>query len=358
MTASGSRSRLRSAGLSLCASVFAAGLSPQAHASDGDDAFYKGKTINFVIAAPPGGGYDLAARLVSRYLGRFIPGQPGVVPQNMPGAGGFRVANFLASGAPRDGLTIGIHTRGIIQAPMLGDPSARFDSVDFSWVGTISSGKNDAYLLVVNKNSGVRSIEDMRRATTPVTLGSVGGITTNVIFALLSPSLFAFNTRLVTGYDGSAGIMLALMRGEVNGAYIGLGSLTGPYQDAMKSGELVPVLQLARTTPHPDFPNLPMSTDLVTEPDAKALLAFVESLFLVAYPVSGPPGVPEDRLRLLQAAFMQATSDPGYLVEADKLGIDASALGGEDVRKIIIEMKKTPPAVIDKYKDLLASKAK
>ena len=327
-------------------------------AADSAEIFYKGKTITFVIAAPPGGGYDLSARLLVRYLGQNVPGQPTIVPQNMPGAGGFRVANYLASAAPRDGLAIGMHTRGIIQAPMLGDPAARFDSVDFSWLGTVSSSKNDAYLLVVNKKSGIQSIKDMRRTAAPVTLGSVGGVTTNVVFALLSPPIFDFNTRLISGYDGSSNVMLALLRGEVDGAYVGLSSLTGAYGEALASGELIPVMQLARSTPHPNFPTIPMSQDSVLEPENKTLLSFVESIFKLALPVSGPPGLPTDRLAALRAGFVKATSDPAYLDEAAKVGIDASALDGEEVRRIIIEMKKTPDKVIRRYKEMLAKGAK
>ena len=327
-------------------------------AADSVADFYKNKTITFVIAAPPGGGYDLSARLLVRYLGQYVPGQPGVVPQNMPGAGGFRVANYLASAAPRDGLAIGMHTRGIIQAPMLGDPAARFDSADFSWIGTVSSSENDAYLLIVNRKSGIRSIEDMRRTGAPVTLGSVGGITTNVVFALLSPQLFGFNTRLIVGYDGSASVMLAVARAEIDGAYVGLSSLTGAYGEAMTKGDLVPIMQLARSSPHPSFPTLAMSQDQVDKPENKALLSFIELIFKLALPVSGPPGMPEDRLASLRGAFVKATSDPAYLAEAAKLGIDASALDGEEVRRIILEMKKTPPAVIQRYKDALASGAK
>lgn len=343
------------------ASVFTAALAPAikgARASDSAAAFYTGKTITFVIAAPPGGGYDLSARLLVRYLGQHVPGQPAVVPQNMPGAGGFRVANYLASAAPRDGLAIGMHTRGIIQAPMLGDPAARFDSADFSWIGTVSSSKDDAYLLVVNKNSGIRTIEDMRRPGPAVTLGSVGGITTNVVFALLSPQIFGFNSRLINGYDGSSNVMLALVRGEVDGAYVGLSSLTGAYGDAMSKGDLIPVMQLARTTPHPRFPSIPMSQDRVQSADNKSLLSFVESIFSLALPVSGPPGLPEDRLEALRSGFVKATSNQSFLDEAAKLSVDASALDGQEVKRIIVEMKKTPPEVIRRYKEMLAGGAK
>ena len=343
------------------AAVFAAAFAPtldNAKASDNAAAFYSGKTITFVIAAPPGGGYDLSARLLVRYLGQHVPGQPSVVPQNMPGAGGFRVANYLASAAPRDGLAIGMHTRGIIQAPMLGDPAARFDSADFSWIGTVSSSKDDAYLLVINKNSGIRSIDDMRRPGSPITLGSVGGITTNVVFALLSPQIFGFNTRLINGYDGSSSVMLALVRGEVDGAYVGLSSLTGAYGDALAKGDLVPVMQLARTTPHPRFPTVPMSQERVQSSDHKSLLSFVESIFSLALPVSGPPALPEDRLEALRSGFVKATSNQSYLDEASKLGIDASALDGHEVRRIIVEMKQTPPEVIRRYKEMLSSGTK
>ena len=327
-------------------------------ANEPDDGFFKGKTISLVIATPPGGGYDIAGRLLARYLGRYIPGNPSVVPQNMPGAGGFRAANFLASAAPRDGLTIAVHTRGVIQAPILGNPAAHFDSADFSWIGTISSSKNDAYLLIVNKKSGIRSVEDMQKAKTPVSLGSVGGITSNVIFALLSPRLFGFNIRTITGYPGSAEIMLAVSRGEVDGAYIGLPALTGVYGDYLKKGELVPILQLARTTPHPNYPTVPLAMDLTKDSESKALLAFNESIFQLALPVSGPPGLPENRRQALRAAFMKATSDPGYLADANKLAIDTSALDGENVTNIILEMKQTPPAVIQFYKDTMAKHEK
>jgi tripartite-type tricarboxylate transporter receptor subunit TctC len=346
-------SRFRRWTAAFLAGASAMAASPAALANAAE--FYNGKTITFVIAAPPGGGYDLSARLLVRHLGQHVPGQPAIVPQNMPGAGGFRVANYLASAAPRDGLAIGMHTRGIIQAPMLGDPAARFDAADFSWLGTVSSSQGDAYLLVVNRKSGVKSIADMRRSGPAVTLGSVGGITTNVVFALLSPQVFGFNSRLISGYDGSASVMLALVRGEIDGAYVGLSSLTGAYGEPLARGDIMPVMQLARTTPHPRFPNIPMSQDRVESPDNKALLAFAESIFKVALPVSGPPGVPPDRLDALRAGFNAATSSKSYLEEAEKFGVDASALDGVEVKRIIEEMKRTPPGVIQRYKDILAS---
>jgi tripartite-type tricarboxylate transporter receptor subunit TctC len=317
--------------------------------------FYKGKTVNLLIGAAPGGGFDIGGRLMARYMGKYIPGEPNIVPQNMQGAGGLRMANTLANTAPKDGTVFGIHVRGIIQQPMLDDPAAKFDPLAMTWIGTMSSAKNDTYLLVVHKDSGVRTYQDMRRKDKQVSLGSVGGVSTNVIFALVSPELFGFNTRLIKGYAGSAGVMLAVQRHEVDGSYIGLSSLVGAQAELLKSGDLIPVMQLARTERHPQFPTIPMGRELVSTPEDAQLLSFMESLFYVALPFSGPPGIPADRTQALRDAFMKANADPGYLAEAKKLNVDISPLDGETVTKIIAEMKATPASVIERYKKILAA---
>jgi hypothetical protein len=149
-------------------------------------------------------------------------------------------------------------------------------------------------------------VDDMRRAPQPVVLGSVGGVSTNVIFALTAPELFGVNTRLVKGYAGSAGVMLAVQRKEVDGTFIGLSSLAGSQADMLRSGELVPILQFARRTRHPEFPDVPLGQEMVSKPEDKALLTFIESLFFVALPFSGPPGIPADRTKALRDAFMRA----------------------------------------------------
>lgn len=337
----------------LTVAMMAIALPGSAHADAVAD-FYKGKNVNLLIGAAPGGGFDIGGRLMARFMGKYIPGEPNIVPQNMQGAGGLRMANTLANTAPKDGTTFGIHVRGIIQQPMLDDPAAKFDPLAMTWIGTMSSAKNDTYLLVMHKNAGVRTYEDMRRKDRQISLGSVGGVSTNVIFALVSPEIFGFNTRLIKGYAGSAGVMLAVQRHEVDGSFIGLSSLVGAQAELLKSGDLIPVLQLARTERHPQFPNVPMGRELVSKPDDAQLLAFMESLFFVALPFSGPPGIPADRTKALREAFMKANADPDYLAEAAKLNVDVSPLDGEAVTKIIAEMKATPATVIERYKKILA----
>ena len=341
------------AALAMAAIVVATGNPSQAQSDPVAD-FYKGKTVNLLIGAAPGGGFDIGGRLMARFMGKYIPGEPNIVPQNMQGAGGLRMANTLANTAPKDGTTFGIHVRGIIQQPMLGDPTAKFDSLALTWIGTMSSAKNDTYLLVMHKNAGVKTYEDMRRKDKQLSFGSVGGISTNVIFALVSPELFGFNTRLIKGYAGSAGVMLAVQRHEVDGSFIGLSSLVGAQAELLKSGDLVPVIQLARTERHPQFPDVPMGRELISKSDDLQLLAFLESQFFVALPFSGPPGIPADRTKALREAFMKANADPDYLVEAQKMNVDVSPLDGEAVTRIIAEMKATPPQVLERYKKILA----
>lgn len=318
--------------------------------------FYKGKNVNLLIGAAPGGGFDIGGRLMARFMQKYIPGEPNIVPQNMQGAGGLRMANTLANTSPKDGTVFGIHVRGIIQQPMLGDPAAKFDPVTgMTWIGTMSSAKNDTYLLVVHKESGIKTYEDMRRKDKQVSLGSVGGVSTNVIFALVSPELFGFNTRLIKGYAGSSGVMLAVQRHEVDGSFIGLSSLVGAQADLLKSGDLIPIIQLARTDRHAQFPNVPTGRELIKNAEDAQLLAFMESLFFVALPFSAPPNIPADRTKALREAFMKANADPDYLVEAKKLNVDVSPLDGETVTKIITEMKATPAPVIERYKKILAA---
>jgi tripartite-type tricarboxylate transporter receptor subunit TctC len=313
--------------------------------------FYHGRTISVLIGAAAGGGTDLAGRLMARYLGKYLPGNPSLVPQNMQGAGGITETNYIANSAPRDGTVIGILVRGVIQAPMLHDPTARYDPLKLTWIGTISSSNQDAYLLVVRGDRGVRTIADMRRAGPPVVLGSSGGNSTDLVFAALSPALFGFNSKLIMGYPGSTGVTLALRRKEIDGLYSTLQSLlvTG----MLDTGELVPVMQAARTTRHPKFSDVPLARELVTRPEDKALLAFIESLFRVALPFAGPPGVPLDRAEALRRGFMQAAADPALIADAAKLGIDVSPLDGTAVADTVATMKNTPDSVIEHYRKIV-----
>lgn len=313
--------------------------------------FYRDKKVALLIGAEAGGGTDVAGRLMAKHIGRFIPGSPNVVPQNMQGAGSLKLTNYLANVAAPDGLSFGVLVRGVIQQPILGDPAAKFDPLKLDWIGTISSGREDAYLLVLRKGRGVSTVEGLKGDANPIVLGSSGGNSTNMVFAKLSSELFGFNTRLIQGYQGSNSVMLGLQRGEVDGIYSTLMSLSN--DSTFKSGTLIPVVQAGRATRHPNYPNVTLLRELVSKPDDVSLLSFVESVFLVTLPFAAPPNIPADRLTALRKAFLDTCADESFVADAKRLNMDISPLGGDDIKKVVAEMVETPPNVIERYKKMI-----
>jgi tripartite-type tricarboxylate transporter receptor subunit TctC len=175
-----------------------------------------------------------------------------------------------------------------------------------------------------------------------------------MVFAKLSNELFGFNTRLIQGFQGTASVMLAVERGEVDGIYSTLMTLSN--DSVFTSGKLVPVVQAGRSTRHPEYPNVPLARELVSKPDDVSLLSFVESIFPVSLPFAAPPNVPQDRAKALEKAFLEACADKDFLAEAKRLNMEISPLGGEQVREVIVKMMATPPSVIQRYKRMISSK--
>lgn len=342
-----------SCAISLLAGLFSWTALPSDVAAEPVTDFYRGKSITLLIAAAPGATYDTAGRLMVRHMGQYIPGAPTLVPQNMPGGGGLRMANLLANASDKQGLTIGLHLTGAIHPAILGDPAAKFDPIDLTWLGTMSSAKNDAYLLTLRGERDIRTVEDLRRPGPAIKLGSVGGIASNAVFAMLSSQLFGFNTQQIKGYVGAAGVMMAVQTKEVDGAYFMLSSLSLLHGDMLRTGALVPLVQFARQTRHPDFPDVPLGRELLSSPDDQALLAFAESTFFIGLPFSAPAGIPDDRARALGEAFMKANGDAAYMADAAKMNIDVSPLDGAAVTDLIAKMKATPAPVLARYNKMI-----
>jgi tripartite-type tricarboxylate transporter receptor subunit TctC len=340
--------------ISLVAALAFTAASARADAT-GDEAvakFYRGKTVELLIGAQAGGGTDIAGRLVAQYLGKYIPGHPRVVPENVQGAGSLVLTNQLAHGLAPDGASLGILVSGVAQQPILGEPSAHFDTLKLTWIGTLSSGQKDAYLLVVRKSRGVSTVAQLRTVEPPILLGSSGGNSSNMVFANLGTALFGFHTKLIRGFDGTTSVTLALHRGELDGLYSSYATLS---KDSMvKSGALIPVVQAGRQARDPRFPDVPLLSELVSKPDDVALLSFAESIFLMNLPFAAPPDIPADRAAALQRAFLQAAADPGLVAEAQRLNIELSPQSGDYVKSVVATMERTSPAVIARYKTLTA----
>ena len=316
--------------------------------------FYKNRQINLIVGYGPGGGYDITARLLARHLGSFIPGHPAIVVQNMAGAGSMRAANYLYVSAPKDGTTFGVIGRDMPLIGLIGgNASVQFDPRKFTWLGSSSSFADDAYVLIVRTGAPVQSIEAARRpGGPPLVLGGTGeGATDGDVPKILRDAL-GFNIKQVLGYPDSPSIFLAVERGEVDGRTFDLSSVKAskPAWLAPGSGYRV-LLQFARLTRHPDLPEVQTARELASSDAARELIVFAEApLLIMARPFAAPPGLPADRTRALQEAFMAAHRDPGFLAEAAKLGIDISPVGADDMLGGIAHHWGASPATFDYMK--------
>lgn len=317
--------------------------------------FYKGKAINLVVGNATGGGYDAYARLLARHMSKHIPGEPNIVVRNMPGAGGLVMSNYMYSQAPRDGLTIGMMSRANPVEPVLGNPSAKFKSEEFVWLGTSSSYGDDAYCLVIRADAPFKTIEDVQKPGRPLNLGALAVGGTDADISLIATDVFKLNTKIVRGYT-SAGLNLAIQRGEVEGRAIGMSSIQTGLRDMLQGGKLRFLLQFGHETRWKGLPDVPTAHELAKTADDKALLDLAEMPFQMARPFIAPPGIPAEQAAILKKAFMDTNKDPAYLREAETMKIDISPLSGEGLEKIVARIAKTPPAVAARYNKILHSK--
>ena len=331
-----------------------------ARAQDAVEAFYRDRTVNLIVGYGPGGGYDVVARLVARHLGRFIPGHPKIIVQNMPGAGSMRAVNYLYAVAPKDGGTIGMFGRDMPMIGLIGNnPSAQFDARKFSWLGSSSSFANDAYILLVRPGAAVKSIPDARRpGAPPLVLAGTGEGATDGDVPKILRDMLGIGIKQVLGYPDTPSIFLAVERGEVDGRTFDFTAVKSMRPDWLKPGSGYSILlQFARRTRHPDLPAVPTAREFAPDAAARALIEFAETpLLTMARPVAAPPGLPPERARALREAFWAVHRDAAFLTEAGDLGVDISPVDAEGVLRGIDEMAQAPPAVVDYMRRLLAGK--
>jgi tripartite-type tricarboxylate transporter receptor subunit TctC len=329
---------------------------PQARADAVAD-FYRGKQVNLIVGYGAGGGYDIYARLLARHLSRFIPGHPSVVVQNMPGAGSLRAVNYLYKIAPKDGTTIAMFSRNMPLIGLLGgNANAQFNPRAFTWLGSSSSFLNDAYILIVRKDAPVKSIEEARRADLPPLMlgGTAEGATGNDVPIILRDTI-ALHVKQVVGYPDSTAIFLAIERGEIHGRTVDLSSVKSvkPQWLEPESGYRV-LVQFARATRHPDFPDVPTARELAKNEVARALIELAELPYTLSRPFAAPPDVPPARAKALRLAFLAVHRDPQYLTEAARLRLDVSPIGGDEVLHAIDRIAGAPPELLDYVRKLLA----
>ena len=310
------------------------------------DTFYQGKTITLVIAFSPGGGYDLYARLLARYMGKYIPGNPTIVPQNMPGAGTLKAAKYLYEIAPKDGTVFGIFSRSMPLGPVLGLAGADFDSRKFTWLGSMAK---DVTLCVTSDASGIKTWDDALKKD--FTVGGEGRGSDPDIFANVVSAVFHAKDKLVTGFPGTADIILAVQRGELSGfCGVSYSSVIGRWDDQLKSGDLHIIVQ-GGLEKDPALPNVPNMLDFATDQYQKTLMRLILAPQAMARPFTAPPGIPPDRAKILQDAFAAALKDPELLAEANKLQINIDLMSATEIGNLIDDLYQAP-------KDTIAEAAK
>ncbi len=311
--------------------------------------FYAGKTLRILVGFGPGGGYDLYARTLARYLGHHIPGEPTVVVQNMPGAGSLKVVNWLYNAAPRDGSAIATFARGIVFEPLLGHAEgSQFEAARFNWIGSIS---NEVSVCALNAASGIATFADMQ--TKPFRIGASGVGADSDIFPVVIRNLFGLPMRLVAGYQGGADMVLAMERGEIDGRCgWSWTSLLARNKAMLDSHRIAVTLQIALAR-HEDLADVPLVMDLVREPRTLAALRLIVSRQNIARPFAAPPEVPPERVAALRTAFDAVMREPEFLAEARRLALEVRPAAGRDVQALLDEIYASPPDVVARASALI-----
>ena len=340
-------SRLR-AGLTFGATALAAGLiAGTAPAAD----FYAGKTIEFVIGSDVGGGYDTYARVIGRHLNRFIPGNPTIVPKNLPGAGSGRAASFLYSVAPKDGTVIGAVFPGLLMVPLLEERTqALFDPAKFQYLG---SGDSSTRVCVTSEKSKVKSFEDAQKQKAIMGASAAGASTRD--YTNMHRKSAGAMFEMVAGYKGSADMLLAMERGEIDG-------LCGYDWSSFKSqrpdwvrNRTANILVQVSLEPEPELSKLgvPQIWPYVKNADDRKAVELIVSQQVFGRPYLAPPGVPAERIRILRAAFTATMQDKDFLADAERARINIVPSSGEKVQELVEKIYTTPKATVERAKELV-----
>jgi len=313
--------------------------------------FYKGKTVELYIGYSVGGGYDLYARVLARHIGKYIPGNPTVVPKNMEGAGSLRLANWLYRVAPKDGTTFGIIGRGTAFDPVLGEPGAQFDGTKFTWIG---SANDEVSVCVAWQGNGVKTFEDLR--SKELTVGGTGVSADTDQFPRIINGVLGTKMRIVSGYPGGNDVVLAMERGEVQGRCgWSWSSVKATHHAWIDDNKIAILVQLSLNT-HADLANVPVVQDLATTDEQRQILKLIFARQTMGRPFLAPPGVPADRAAALRKAFMDTMADKDFLADAEKAQLEITPVDGEKVQALVQEIYQTPPAVAKQAAALLQVK--
>lgn len=304
--------------------------------------FYNGKTTSIYVGYAPGGSYDFYPRVFARYLGKYIPGNPAVIVQNMPGGGSLRAANYVYNIAPRDGTALGVVTQTVMIEGPLGTPGVKYDPTQFSYVGRMTGVLET---MISWHEAKAKTIWDVRNHETIA--GGTGPTSPTEGYPRLLNAFAGTKFKIVTGYNGTSEIMLAMERREVDALENSWNSVVRTRKQWVDQKKINVLIQatLERSKELPDTPTL---VEMGDTPEAKAALAFYTSAAAVSRSLLGPPGIPADRLKALRDGFEATTHDPEFLTEIEKSQSEFSPASGEYLQDLARKIAATPATIVQR----------
>jgi tripartite-type tricarboxylate transporter receptor subunit TctC len=314
--------------------------------------FYKGKQLRFVVRTTPATDYDSYTRLLARFMGRYIPGNPSIIVVNMPGGGGITAANYMAQVAPHDGTVMGIVSQGLAADQALGmSPQLKADLRTFNWIANVIFSNQ---LLVVWHTSPTQTLDDAKNRIT--TIGTTGAGSASVQYPAFYNNVLGTKFKIIFGYTGGQHIDLAMERGEVEGRGTNpYSSYMGSHPDWIPKKLIVPLVQ-AGIEKEPALPDVPLIRDLAVKAEDKPLLEFMARASTVGRPFATTPGAPAERVAALRAAFAATVKDPEFIAAADKEKLDVRPQTGEELEQIIASLIGTPQDIRERMKAALQPK--
>jgi tripartite-type tricarboxylate transporter receptor subunit TctC len=341
-------------GLAVAALAALAAANP-VQAQDAVAQFYKGKQINLYIGTSAGGGYDTYARLLARRFSAYIPGNPAIIPQNMPGAGSNKLASFMYSVAPKDGTAIGAIFSGAILQPLVGDTPTQHDPSKFIYLG---NANNEVFVCFARADAPAKTFQDTFSKELIIGATNEGGSTRD--FAAMLINVLGSKLRIVTGYAGSNEIMLAIERNEVQGLCgVGWSSIAAQHAQWLTNGFGKLIAQLA-TKGHPEMDKMgvPLAIDFAKTDEDRKVMELIYSQLIFGRPYVLPPGTPPDRVAALRKAFMAALQDKDTLDEAKKMDLDVDSLEGGAVQAEVAKAYGMPANIVERAKQALIIKSR
>ena len=322
-----------------------AGASAKPAAAQAD--LLSGKTVQMIIGFGPGGGYDLWARTLGRHIGRHLPGNPNVLPQNMPGAGSYTAASYIFNIAPKDGTALGIIARDAVLGPLTGATGARFDATKLSWIGTPTKETN---VCIAYHTAPVKTAQDLYDRQ--LILGDTGPGTGTRSYPRVLNELLGMKFKLIGGFPSSAEVFLAMERGEVDGICESLDSIKNRRPDWIPTKKIAILFQ-GGAQPNPELKGVPFVLDLARTDEQRKTIEFLYAGQGIGRPFVAPPGLPADRLRMLRDAFNATMKDTDFVADTKKSKLELEPEDGEHLAALVAKIYATPKPIVDKVTALI-----